>query len=487
MRLYAHRSELDSHFKRINMTKILFVQNMLYEYLGVAYLSAALKKANHHCDVFIEGYDNDLFSHEADIYAFSCTTGLHKWALRVAKEIKKRTHKLVIFGGPHATFFPEIINSPEVDIVGMGECEQAIVELADRWQKKQDITKIKNLWVKSKGKVYKNELRALTDNLDTLENPDRELYLGKYPFLRDLPRKAFFSGRGCPYNCTFCFNHSLNKLYTGKGRMVRRRSVGHVINEIKEVRKKYPLKAVFFQDDTFILHKEWVKEFMNKYKKEIRIPFLCLIRADLVDEGMVRCLKEGGCVTVFFGIESGNEVIRNDVLKKRISNAQIIRAGQLLRKYRIKFKTYNVLGFPGETVETAFETVHLNQKVKSDYPWCALLQPYPRTEIYEQLKAQHMIPAQFSLDDIHTSFFLDTVVVKDKELVNLQKLFFYAVKFPIMEPLIKKLIKLKPNKFFELAFLASYAYVYIRSESLGVFATIWFGLKHLKTFFYDLP
>ena len=269
--------------------------------------------------------------------------------------------------------------------------------------------------------------------------------------------------------------------------MVRRRSVGHVINEIKEVRKKYPLKAVFFQDDTFILHKEWVKEFMNKYKKEIRIPFLCLIRADLVDEGMVRCLKEGGCVTVFFGIESGNEVIRNDVLKKRISNAQIIRAGQLLRKYRIKFKTYNVLGFPGETVETAFETVHLNQKVKSDYPWCALLQPYPRTEIYEQLKAQHMIPAQFSLDDIHTSFFLDTVVVKDKELVNLQKLFFYAVKFPIMEPLIKKLIKLKPNKFFELAFLASYAYVYIRSESLGVFATIWFGLKHLKTFFYDLP
>ena len=95
------------------------------------------------------------------------------------------------------------------------------------------------------------------------------------------------------------------------------------------------------------------------------------------------------------------------------------------------------------------------------------------------------IKDSFSPDDIGQSFFSDTLIDHDKEIKNLQKLFFYAVKFPSMEPLIRRLIKMKPNKMFDFAFLASYAYIYIRSENLNIFKTLVFGLRSIKTFFYD--
>jgi len=410
---------------------------------------------------------------------------LHKWVLEIADKIKAKTNKIILLGGPHPTFFPEIINRPPVDIICIGEGEGAIVDLADRLEKKQDITKIKNLWVKKNGKVYKNDLRPLVKDLDSFGPPDREIYYKKYSFLKNNPRKPFFTARGCPYSCTFCFNHSFMKLYRGKGKLVRHREIRSVIQEIKNVKKKYPLKTVYFQDDTFILDTTWVKKFVEVYKKEIRLPFICMVRANLVNEEIIKCLKDSGCEQVFFGIESGNESIREKILKKGITNEQILATGRLLKKYKIRFKTYNMLGLPGETLENAFETVYINRKIKTDYPWCSLLQPYPKTEIYENLIESNIMLKELSPDDISQSFFLDTKISHQKEIINLQKLFFYAVKFPSLEPLIRKLIKVRPNKLFDIAFLTSYAYVYIKSEKLNILSTLIFGVKSVKSFFYD--
>lgn len=473
------------------MTKILFLQNIAYEYFGVMWLSTALKRAGHDCSILMEGYDKDVvksaIKSDADIIAFSCTTGLHKWAFKISKELKEKTDKLILFGGPHPTYFPEMVDNPDIDIICLGEGEGAIVELADKLEKKQDITKISNLWVKKDGKLYKNEIRNLTENLDDLGKPDREIYYEKYDYLRNNPRKPFFASKGCPFNCTFCFNHAFMKLYKGKGKVVRRRTVKSVIDEIKEVKSKYPLGTVYFQDDTFILNPKWVKEFVKIYKKEIGLPFVCLIRADLANEEIIKDLKYGGCDQVFFGVESGNEFIRNKILKKGVTNKQIIYTAKLLRKYKIKLKTYNMLGLPGETLENAFETVHLNSKIKANYVWCSLLQPYPKTEIYDRLKKAGEI--KFSPDDVtHSLFyslFSDTKVTHKKEIINLQRLFFYAVKFPRLEPVIRRLIKFKPNKLFDALFWLGHAYVWTQSENLKFFESVRFGLKNVGIFSYS--
>jgi radical SAM superfamily enzyme YgiQ (UPF0313 family) len=452
-------------------------------------LSAVLKEGGHECDIFIRERDDEelvksVHNSSPDIVAFSTTTGAHIWALKVAKRIKERVNVPILFGGPHPTFFPQVLENEAVDMICIGEGEHAILELADNLECGKEITKIKNLWIKRNGKIYRNDLRLLIENLDELPFADRELYY-KYDFLRTNPNKPFITGRGCPYSCSFCFNATLRNMYSGKGRYVRRRSVDNVIEEIRQVKAAYGIGTVRFSDDTFILNPKWLDEFFKKYRAEIGNPYYCVIRADLVNEKIIRGLKQSGCHSVSIGIETGNEYLRNAVLKKGITNEQIIKATKLLKKYGIKFGTFNMMGLPGETIETAFETVKLNINIGTDFPWCSVLQPYPKTEITRYAREGGYInDIDLDVDSFDFTYF-DKGILKQEninELTNLQKLFFFAVKFPWLIPIIKLLIKLPPNKIFKMLFILGYGYKYRKANNIGILRLIKFGLKTGKLY-----
>jgi radical SAM superfamily enzyme YgiQ (UPF0313 family) len=252
----------------------------------------------------------------------------------------------------------------------------------------------------------------------------------------------------------------MKKLYKGKGTYVRRRSVDNVIEEIKAVRKKYPLRTITFTDDIFILDTKWLDEFFKKYSDEVGIPYVCYIRADLINEKIVRGLKESGCWAVCWGIESGNEYLRNAILKKRVTQVRILRTARLLKKYGIKMSVYNILGLPGETLDNALETLLLNIKIKVDWPWCSIFQPYPGTELTEYAKKKGYLDEGFSIDSLKPVYFTKSMLNQENicELENLQKLFYFLVKFPSLIPFAKHLIKLPLGKFFEILFIFSYAY-----------------------------
>jgi len=470
------------------MAKIAFAQNILFEYLGLMYISSWLKSNGHECEMFInlgsdESLARDIVKYSPQIVAFPCLTGSHNWCLTLAKILKEKNPKLItLFGGPHPTFYPRIINKPEVDAICRGEGEYAMLDLADSVDKKKDISLIANFWVKSVDAVTQNEVRPLIPDLDKMPFPDRQLYYHKYPFL-NISRKTFLTSRGCPYKCSFCCNHILQKTYLNKGALFRRRTVENVIKEINEVRRKYGLRTVYFQDDTFILNRDWVMTFIEAYKKEIDLPFACLIRADLTDEGLITALKEAGCAKVYFGVESGDSELRNNLLQKNITDEMIIKTAGWLKKYQIGFRTYNMIGLPGETIEQAFKTVDLNARIKTDYPWCSVYQPYPETELGTYALEQEML--HYSQDKIHPSFFKNSILRSPwkKELLNLQKLFFYAVKFPRLKNIIKKAITCSPNFLFDLLFLCGNAYAYARSEQLRLNEFFLFGFYNLKSFF----
>ncbi len=459
------------------MTKVIFIQDAAYEYIGTMYLSAALKKAGHQCDVIINSLERDLIGKlkkaKPDLVAFSVITGNDKWCLKTAREIKREIGCKVIFGGPHATYFPEIIKEAGVDYVCRGEGEEAIVELADQ----KEPTTIKNIWCKDS----KNDVRNLID-INSLPFPDREIYY-KYKKMRNNPQKRFIATRGCPYSCSFCFNPALKKVYNGKGGYIRQRSVENVISEILEVKKKYRLRTVLFEDDTFTLNKKWVMDFLKVYRKKIALPFIVSVRADLVDEKVIKTFKDSGCKSVFFGIETGNEKLRNELLKKNLSNRDILKTARLLHKYKIKFKTFNILGLPDETLENAFETLELNAKIRPTFPWCSIFQPYPRTEL-GTYSIEHNYVTNF--DNIKPYFFMASIMNKKdiNKIVNLQRLFALGVKFPLTIPLIRKLVKLPPNFVFDLAFLLGYAYTYMGSEEVSILNRFTEGLDTIKVFLF---
>jgi anaerobic magnesium-protoporphyrin IX monomethyl ester cyclase len=440
------------------MAKVLFVQNIPFEFMGPMCLSALLKKHGHRCRLVI-GDSPDVIRRVADeapdLVAFSTMTGPHAWVLETARRIKRVLNKPVILGGPHPTFFPEIIHEPGVDMICLGEGEFALLELADKLDRGEDFSRIPNLWVKKDGSVAMNGLRPLIEDLDALPFPDRTLY-DDCRLLRSIPAMKFLTGRGCPYHCAFCFNHRYRELYKGLGRPVRKRGVDHLLEEIKITAKTYHLKLIRFPDDSFTGNRAWLLDFLEKYATGVSLPFTGLARANELDEEVVKALKAAGCLNVFFGVETGNEDLRNRVLNKQLTNAQLLSAARLLRKYRLRFGTYNMFGLPGETIPMAWETIAFNRALKPDYTINNVFQPYPRTEIVNYaLEHGFLDPDAEYLETMNEGSIMN---IKDIDrITNLCRFAHLAIRYPFLTPLIKRLITRPPNRFFKLVFDASSA------------------------------
>lgn len=451
------------------MASIIFVQDALFDYHGIEVLSAVLKKAGHYVDVFVMDTDKGdviefLRKSSPDLVAFSISSSSYEWALDVAKKIKKALGTTTVFGGPHPTYFPEFINTPCVDIICIGEGEYAFLELANRLDAGKEITDIKNLWVKKGKKVYKNLLRDLV-NLDELPIPDRGIYF-KYSFLKDSPTKRFAPTRGCPYNCTYCYNQAYKRLYTGKGSYVRYRSPRSIIDEILYVKDNANLKYVSFVADTFTTNIKWLKELLLLYKKEINLPFYCQGRVNELNDEVMKLLKDSGCCYLAFGVESGNEKIRRLVLNKNFSNEDIIRVGKLAKKYKIKILTFNMFGLPNETLEEAFDTVRINAEIGADAISATILQPTSGTQIYEYLEKNNLFVEEHDPQKIAGHYEQSAIKSPYKnEIRNLQQLAFIGVKYPKTIPLLKKAVKLPPNPLFKGILLLTLFFRYKESRN----------------------
>jgi hypothetical protein len=200
--------------------------------------------------------------------------------------------------------------------------------------------------------------------------------------------------------------------------------------------------------------------FLDTYQKEINMPFLCNLRIDMVDEELVKRLKEANCNRVDFAIENGDEYILNNILKRKMTSEQIVKAGKLFKKYKIRTVTSNIVGSPHETIETAMKTVKINQLIRPEIANCFILQPYPGTEIHAYSLEAGFLESSYSFSKDGTGFqvgfegateCMPLKLKHSKQLKNLVSFFDCLVKYPFLEPLIRVLIHLPPNRFFKLA------------------------------------
>ncbi|MGB0805232.1 MAG: B12-binding domain-containing radical SAM protein [Salibacteraceae bacterium] len=470
------------------MAKLLFLQNMDYEFLGPMYISSSLKSKGHHCEMVIghslSDFERVIESFQPDMVGFSIMSGSHPWALKMARLIKDKYAIPNIFGGAHPTFFRDFIKEDGVDFIVKGEGEEAMVDIMDRIDNNGAFNDISNLsYIDENGQVQHNPLRNLANRMDDYPYPDRFLY-SQLDSRLDRAVRNVITSRGCPFHCSFCFEDAMRDLYKGKGKYVRIREMDEVIEECKQLVRDTDVKVIYFADDVFGMSRSWLYEFLEIYKKEVGLEFICLVRADLVaaDRQYAVKLAEAGCKSVFFGIESGNEDLRNQVLKKQLTDQQIIEAADLLHQAGIKFRTYNILGLPDETLEDAFSTLELNIKIKADYPWCSLFSPFPGTELTDYAFAKGYLSPTFDYEKLTKSFFTESKldIPNIREMQNLQKFFQTAVLWPWTYPLIKQLIKLPPNILFQAWFGLIYFHVYVQSEKRSFWSTLKFAFKNYK-------
>ena len=425
------------------------------QFLGIMTLAGVLARRGHRSEVVDadeRAVAEKLRRGDFQILAFSTMSLYCRSYLRLNKKVKE-THPgriFSVFGGPHPTYFPDMIEQDGVDAVCIGEGDAAMLDLVEGLAAGNPITALPNWWVKQDGRIHKNAVRPLIEDLDGLPFPDREIFRTAAP--RDTWRTVVMSGRGCPYHCTYCFNNAYKKLYAGCGKLIRRRSVGNVIAELEEIKRHSCYRYIQFVDDLFTLSPKWMSEFAARYRAEIGLPFSCFGRVEHLSPEIVESLREAGCGKVIIGVETGDDRVRREVFKREMADDEIVAAAARIKKAGIKLMTTNILGIPDASLDVDLETLALNIKLKPDYAGVNLLQPYPGTEMYDYARSRGLLAGEMGEGE-RKEVMVSSVVKFPTEMdrrkaENLEKFFSLAVSFPFLVPLVKRLIGLPQNKLF---------------------------------------
>jgi len=390
--------------------KILFVYPNIVESpkdisTGLAVLASIAKRAGHEISLIDSTFGiSDLEITEKikafnpDLVAITAATNDFEYSCHIASLIKQIKKIPVIAGGFHPTIAPdEVISKDCFDMICIGEGENSFLELLQKMQKNNPIDKIQNLWVKKNGKIIKNPQRELIKNLDSLPFPDREIFDYRKYLEWNHGTATFLSTRGCPFQCTYCINHFLMKMYKGQ-KYVRFRSIDNLFQEIKQVLEEYKdsIKNIEFYDDTFTLDENRIKEFCQRYPSEIGIPFNINVRVNAINSDLFKELKKAGCIRVSIGIESGDENIRNNILKRDMTNQQIIDTFKAAREAGLKTYSFNMVGIPFETKESIQKTIDLNKECSPDYVGVSIFNAFKGTEIYDICRKNSWLKEDYS-------------------------------------------------------------------------------------------
>lgn len=412
----------------------------------------------------------------------------HNWLIDTTKAIRRALPEVVIItGGIHAMFYPEeILNESSTDIVCHSEGEEVLVNLLEELVKPlPNLSDIPGISYRDNGKNIRTNEKAVLVPFNDEIIEDRDIYYRRYQQLGQDTVHRFFSSRGCPYRCSFCYNSNIQNMFKGKGDYVRQKTVENLIQEIVLQRNKYPMTSIFFYDDLFTFNKKWLERFLDLYKSRVGIPFMCTTRANLMNEDTARMLAEAGCRTASFGIETGNFNIRKNILKKDITDDQIVRCGQLLRKYGIKVQTANMFCLPDETVRDAYKTIELNIRAQTDYAFSALFMPFPKTQITDYCIRQGYIKPDYALKDLPYSFLTTSILnLPDKAaIMNIHHMAYFFIKWPWTFRVFKNLVQFSSlNIFFKILFMLSNLLRHKEERGISYWHAVRYAWRMRKSF-----
>lgn len=394
------------------MVDILFIYNDRSAHshystgLGVASISAYLRR---------HGFTTDLIYYKTELprealiervrRADPAAVGFYGpssgfWAVLQLSAVIRRAFPRVfqVYGGPHATLQPEILlAAPDLDAVCVGLGEEPALRLLERLRAGGDVTHIPGFWVASgqgeERQIHQNPPHEWPSDANDLLGFDHALFLHELERFDDFNKAEYnlevMLTRGCPFNCTFCSNRALREAQGGR---TLRPSVDASIGVLQEALVDTGLRRIEFHDEILTVDKAWFREFIARYADEVAAPFWCNLRAGTFDEEDVRALKRAGVQRVFLGLESGNDLVRNTVMKKAITRRQLEDSFRWLHNHGVPIVTQNMIGLPSETPGMFLDTIRLNATLRPELLILSVFYPYPGTELEEICRQQGLLP-----------------------------------------------------------------------------------------------
>jgi anaerobic magnesium-protoporphyrin IX monomethyl ester cyclase len=360
--------------------------------LGIAYLGAVAEKEGHEVTVIdcqaeklnYEAFRERINRTPSDLVGVTSTTLLYKSAMQLIT-IAKQAHPqaVTMLGGSHGTFWDEnaLNEYPSLDIVVRREGETTFIELLSKLQTKTSLNSVLGITFRNQeGKIVRNPDRPFLEDLDALPFPAHHLL--PLDALKRMGKVLFplITSRGCVFWCDFC---STVRMF---GRGYRWRSPKNVVDEMEMIHNKYGVNEFTFYDDAFTVNRDRALKICEElHTRKLELTWDCGTRVDMVDRELLKIMYDAGCIAVWLGVESGSEIIL-DAMNKGIKLDQTRLAYKTAHEVGLMTIANVVLGFPGETEQTAKQTINFVKELNPDHVGFYVATPYPGTPLYEQVK-----------------------------------------------------------------------------------------------------
>jgi anaerobic magnesium-protoporphyrin IX monomethyl ester cyclase len=359
--------------------------------LGLGYLASVLEKNNYQVDVIdcqvsklsLEEFKEEIKKRQPDIVGVTSSTLTYKSGLKLIKATREALPNVITFaGGPHVTFWDDhaLEECLELDLVVRREGENTVLELVQRVESGKGFDGVLGITYRKDGKITRTPDRPYIEDLDTLPFPARHLWpMEKFKEYEDVLYLAM--SRGCVYWCEFCCTVRMH------GRKYRMRSAQNVVDELEYLYKTYGKTKFTFCDDAFTVDQTKVEEICSEIiKRGLKIEWNCGTRVDMLKKDLLVTMKKAGCVSVWFGVESGTQQVL-DAMKKGISPELTMKVLGWVREVGLKPVPNVILGFPGETKKSAWDTIKFVEKVAPDaVGFYNVATPFPGTPLYDMVK-----------------------------------------------------------------------------------------------------
>ena len=379
---------------------------------GIADLSGALKARGHSTglininEALYEVPTDDEIVEQVrawrpDLVAFSVMSQQYRYALRLARKIKGALPAVqVAVGGVHAIMCTEEVKNDGLwDFIGVGECDEALPVLVDKLAAGDaSYRETPNFCIRRPDGSYQHNPLGQYPVLDNLPPKDYEIFDLPHMLGRKNGWQSILTSRGCPYRCSYCFNHEVTDRYLEEGGHTRKSYLRHyaiprMIGELKELRRRHPyIETFIFDDDLFTLNKQYCIDFAGAYADaDLGVPYVLNAHVQSFSEKIAKALSESPCMIVKFGVESGSEALRRKVLDRHMTNQAIAEAFELCHQYGLHTSAFLMFGLPFETRAMMEETIDLMARIKPGRMRWAIFFPFPGTKSYTICKLGDLI------------------------------------------------------------------------------------------------